>query len=389
MNGQLSRKQFLSHALAVTGAAALGSAATAAWADEAEGAYDLEYDVVVIGSGFAGCSAAIEAAKAGGTVLMLEKAPEAAAGGNSRVCGQQILDPSRCREGHRDTSDALPRASSTTRPLCAPPFSKCARTARGYWRTSTPPWTSSRSSIQSSRRSKGPTPCAAGLSTASVRLASSWVCSCPRFNENPAIDVMYEAAAKELIQDPDTREILGVVFESDGVNVKVRAKNGVVMALGGYEGNLQMLQDYCHLKYAYPKGSTYNTGDGVVMAMKAGADLWHMSNPSGPDLNFYDPESKAYFGYTLASSLGNRTAIYVGPDGTRFIDEATMTKHGKMHTHGTYQTAVSALPAYAVFDEAALSAGPICSTFWSKDNSEEVEKGWSRRGPTRCRNLPR
>ena len=128
----------------------------------------------------------------------------------------------------------------------------------------------------------------------------------PKINENPAIDVMYEAAAKELVQDPDTREILGVVFESDGVNVKVRAKNGVVMALGGYEGNLQMLQDYCHLKYAYPKGSTYNTGDGVVMAMKAGADLWHMSNPSGPDLNFYDPESKAYFGYTLASSLGNK-----------------------------------------------------------------------------------
>ena len=45
MNGQLSRKQFLSHALAVTGAAALSSVATAAWADEAEGAYDLEYDV--------------------------------------------------------------------------------------------------------------------------------------------------------------------------------------------------------------------------------------------------------------------------------------------------------------------------------------------------------
>ena len=204
----------------------------------------------------------------------------------------------------------------------------------------------------------------------------------PKIYEDPAIDVMYEAAARELVQDPDTREILGVVLESDGGDVRVRAKNGVVMALGGYEGNLRRLQDYCHLKYAYPKGSTYNTGDGVVMAMKVGADLWHMSNPSGPDLNFYDPESKAYFGYTLASSLGNRTAIYVGPDGTRFIDEATMTKHGKMYTHGTYQTAVSALPAYAVFDEAALSAGPLCSAFWSEDNSEEIEKGWIKRADT-------
>ena len=125
------------------------------------------------------------------------------------------------------------------------------------------------------------------------------------------------------------------------------------------------------------------------MAMKAGADLWHMSNPSGPDLNFYDPESKAYFGYTLASSLGNRTAIYVGPDGTRFIDEATMTKHGKMHTHGTYQTAVSAWPAYAVFDEAALSAGPICSTFPQARRQQRRSKRAGSRGPTRCRNLPR
>ena len=94
MNNQLSRKQFLSRALTVAGVATLGSVATAAWADGVEGNYDLEYDVVVIGSGFAGCSAAIEAAKAGSTVLMLEKAPEAVAGGNSRVCGQQILDPS-------------------------------------------------------------------------------------------------------------------------------------------------------------------------------------------------------------------------------------------------------------------------------------------------------
>lgn len=381
MNGQLSRKQFLSHALAVTGAAALSSVATAAWADEAEGAYDLEYDVVVIGSGFAGCSAAIEAVKAGGTVLMLEKAPEAAAGGNSRVCGQQILDPSdaeraigylgRIAEGFQ-YDEALVR--TTVLEMCQ----------NGTWLLENIDPAMDLQPLQYPEfpQVEGSDTMRCWLIDGERSVGKLLGLLMPKINENPAIDVMYEAAAKELVQDPDTREILGVVFESDGVNVKVRAKNGVVMALGGYEGNLQMLQDYCHLKYAYPKGSTYNTGDGVVMAMKAGADLWHMSNPSGPDLNFYDPESKAYFGYTLASSLGNRTAIYVGPDGTRFIDEATMTKHGKMHTHGTYQTAVSALPAYAVFDEAALSAGPICSTFWSEDNSEEVEKGWIKRADT-------
>ena len=61
--------------------------------DKVVASYDEEYDVVVIGHGFAGAAAAITAAQEGAQVLMLEKAPETAAGGNSRVCGQQILAP--------------------------------------------------------------------------------------------------------------------------------------------------------------------------------------------------------------------------------------------------------------------------------------------------------
>ena len=154
------------------------------------------------------------------------------------------------------------------------------------------------------------------------------------------------------------------------------------MALGGYEANLKMLQNYCHLLYAYPKGSTYNTGDGIIMAQRVGADLWHMDNPSGPDLNFYDPETKAYFNYAIALTLGTRTAIFVGPDGTRFINEATMSKHGKMYYHGVYRTADMALPAYAIFDEAAFNGGPINTSFWSQDNAAEVEKGWIKKADT-------
>ena len=87
MNNQLSRKQFLNHAFAVTGAAALGSMTTTAWADGVKDSYDLEYDVVVIGSGFAGCSAAIEAAKAGSRKLTCLRPADSG--------------PQRRREGHR------------------------------------------------------------------------------------------------------------------------------------------------------------------------------------------------------------------------------------------------------------------------------------------------
>ena len=55
--------------------------------------WDAAYDVVVIGFGGAGASAAIEAADAGAKVLVLEKAPATAAGGNTKLSGQQVLSP--------------------------------------------------------------------------------------------------------------------------------------------------------------------------------------------------------------------------------------------------------------------------------------------------------
>ena len=53
--------------------------------------WDAEYDVVVIGYGFAGGAAAIAAADAGAKVLLLEKAPEGQEGGNSRYAAQQAI----------------------------------------------------------------------------------------------------------------------------------------------------------------------------------------------------------------------------------------------------------------------------------------------------------
>ncbi|MDR1429037.1 MAG: FAD-binding protein, partial [Spirochaetaceae bacterium] len=46
--------------------------------------WDAEYDVVVVGFGGAGASAAITAADAGARVLLLEKAPDGEEGGNTR-----------------------------------------------------------------------------------------------------------------------------------------------------------------------------------------------------------------------------------------------------------------------------------------------------------------
>ena len=61
--------------------------------------WDYEADVVVVGMGYAGQNAAIASHDAGAKVLILEKAPEKYAGGNSSVSGGGMTVPTGVKEG--------------------------------------------------------------------------------------------------------------------------------------------------------------------------------------------------------------------------------------------------------------------------------------------------
>lgn len=84
---RVTRRRFLaaSGAAALAGAAGDASAATGPGRDALPRRWDATVDVLVVGSGFAGLSAAIEARNAGATVRILEKMP--LHGGNSIVNG--------------------------------------------------------------------------------------------------------------------------------------------------------------------------------------------------------------------------------------------------------------------------------------------------------------
>ena len=72
----------------------IAGAATTSGDDWMPAKWDYTADVVVIGDGYAGQAAAIEADMKGSSVIILEKAPFRERGGNSRVCGQGLLAPS-------------------------------------------------------------------------------------------------------------------------------------------------------------------------------------------------------------------------------------------------------------------------------------------------------
>ena len=89
MQEQMSRRDLLKLGVAGAGALALGAVNVQASALNAKDVkFDEEWDVIIIGSGFAGLAAGLKAAQKGSKVLILEKMGRI--GGNSVINGGGI-----------------------------------------------------------------------------------------------------------------------------------------------------------------------------------------------------------------------------------------------------------------------------------------------------------
>ena len=134
------------------------------------------------------------------------------------------------------------------------------------------------------------------------------------------IEVMYNTTAKHLIVTDGV--VTGVECEGEtGNKITVNAKNGVVLASGGFAGNVEMRQKYNTQWENLGEGvkttnAKSNTGDGIIMAEEVGANLVQMGNiqllPMG------DPESGSLSG-DIEMDVERR--IFVNKEGNRFTDE--------------------------------------------------------------------
>lgn len=212
------------------------------------------------------------------------------------------------------------------------------------------------------------------------------------------IPIIYETPGRELIQDGETREILGVRAEQGEKSIYVKARKAVVLTCGGFENNQEMIRNYLPgLPYCYTAGTPYNEGDGINMALAVGADLWHMNNYAGPSMALKTPEIPTTFSMQALhfSKVMAGGMIVVGPDGTRFGDEKFKTRHGKVPLNGTWRPLPTPCPMHMIFDQTMMTAAPLYNKNpnrgwtalierydWSDDNSAELEKGWIRRADT-------
>lgn len=291
------------------------------------------YDVIVVGGGIAGLSAAISATEAGARVALLDRATEQESGGNTRYTEaymrmQSVDEPA---EGLADTlvDDFMGHPDPGITADAARPWDKRSPLLRSHQVVDL-------DYVETFAENAGPTlrwleghgvafaqlP-TLFLTVSTTRLAPvggglALVETLGKRARELGVDFHFETTARALVTGDDGR-VSGV--RATAVDGSLATFAGqVVLASGGYEGNAEMMARYHGDKALtcrpVARGGNYNKGEGIEMALAAGAatagnfSLFH-AEPVDPRSG--DPEAAI-----MAFTYG----ILVNERGERFVDEA-------------------------------------------------------------------
>jgi succinate dehydrogenase/fumarate reductase flavoprotein subunit len=89
------------------------------------------------------------------------------------------------------------------------------------------------------------------------------------------IEVALNTSVQRLTQSTEG-EINGIRIGNASVSQEISARQAVILACGGFEASPEMQKQYWPEGAALPAAFLGNTGDGIRMAQAVGADLWHM-----------------------------------------------------------------------------------------------------------------
>ena len=332
---------------------------------------DQAADVIVVGAGNAAFCAALAAQEQGASVVMLEAAPEAESGGNSRFTAGSIRV---VYNGVDDIKTLVPDLTSAEVDstdfgtyTAAQFFDDMARVTqhradpdlvellvtRSF---STLNWMRAKGvrfipiygrqafKIDGKFRFWG------GLTVESVGGGSGLVAMLTDAAQKRGVGIRYRTRAIGLLYDGGGVE--GVRVREEGALRELRARS-VVLASGGFEANPEWRTRYLGPGWdlAKVRGSRFNTGDGIRMALDIGASprgnwsgchavQWEMNAPEFGDLAVGDQFQKHSYPF----------GILINATGRRFVDEGADFRN---YTYAKYGRVVLEQPgqfAWQIFD---------------------------------------
>jgi tricarballylate dehydrogenase len=314
------------------------------------------YDVVVVGGGNAALCAALAAREHSQKVLVLERAPEEEAGGNSRFTAglmrivyngvddlRKLIELSddevaRTDFGAYTAEQFIDDMARVTEYRCDPDLTellvKESYPAVLWMRHKgvrfTAAWGRQAFSIGGRFKFWG------GLALEAVGGGPGLVESLTRIARKNDIEIWYGARAVSLVADDSG--VHGVVVKHEG-KTKTVSSRSVVLAAGGFQANTEWRTRYMGpgWELAKVRGTRFNTGDAIRMALEVGAAAhgnwsgchavaWDRNAPETGDLAVGDGFQKHSYPW----------GVYINADGKRFVDEGadfrnyTYAKYGRV-----------------------------------------------------------
>jgi tricarballylate dehydrogenase len=329
------------------------------------------YDVIVVGGGNAALCAALSAAESVKKVLVLERAPEEEAGGNSRFTAGLFRLAYRGTEDLKtlitDLSDEelastdfgtyteeqfLDDMARITEFRCDPDLTEIlvkrslptAQWMRGRGVRFTAAWGRQAFKIGGKFKFWG------GLTVEAVGGGPGLVESLTQIAKKSGIEILYGARAVSLVADDSG--VHGVVVKHQG-KTRTLSSKAVVLAAGGFQANTEWRTRYMGpgWELAKVRGTRFNTGDAIRMALDIGAAAhgnwsgchsvaWDRNAPETGDLAVGDGFQKHSYPW----------GVYINADGKRFVDEGADFRN---YTYAKYGGMILGQPkqfAWQIFD---------------------------------------
>ena len=333
------------------------------------GAETLDYDVVVIGAGGAGMTAAIEAHDAGAKVLVLEKA--AMTGGNtSRATGgmNAAETPEQAKDGIEDSiqlfiDDTMKGGKNINDEALVRTMAEQSAEGIEWLHTIGADLTSvglfGGASVKRIHR-----PVNAEGKTISV---GSYLV--PIFTDNlktRGVEILYETPATELIVDGG--KVVGV--KANGEKEYTINAKAVIIATGGFGANSEMVVGYQpSLDGFMSTNAATITGDGIKMAEAIGAATVDMEQIQ------IHPTVEANTAGLITEGLRGDGAILVNQGGKRFVNELLtrdVVSAAEIAQEGSYSWLIV---DQAMVDKSAVIQGYITKGYTTSGNTyEELAK---------------